>query len=195
MRTHHVVRMHPLRRGCVFTHTLHYSLPNLLISLLKMAPKGKAKVHQPPTRFSLRLAALKTRQCRDKAGPSRTAPMNAEPIEISSDSESEESDDEEVPEYIPEDGPAENQDLGEEEAEGPGADHEMDPNPDPEEPEEDPKEDPEEEEDPEEDPEMGKMEEEAEQDPNDDEDYVDYFELAPPPSPDSSAGSPLPEDD
>ncbi|MED6127885.1 hypothetical protein PIB30_092366 [Stylosanthes scabra] len=83
-----------------------------------MAPKGKAKVHQPPTRFSLRLAALKTRQSRDKAGPSRTASMNAEPIEISSDSESEEvpeyipgigqSDDEEVPEYIPEDWPAEN---------------------------------------------------------------------------------------
>ncbi|MED6197328.1 hypothetical protein PIB30_055606 [Stylosanthes scabra] len=30
------------------------------------------------------------------------------------------------------------------------------------------------------------MEEEAEQDPNDDEDFADYFELAPPPSPDSS---------
>ncbi|MED6140143.1 hypothetical protein PIB30_090230 [Stylosanthes scabra] len=60
-----------------------------------MAPKGKAKVREPPTRFSLRLAALKIRQSRDKAGPSRTAPINDESIEISSDSESEE-----VPKYI-----------------------------------------------------------------------------------------------
>ncbi|MED6188239.1 hypothetical protein PIB30_084144, partial [Stylosanthes scabra] len=46
-----------------------------------MAPKGKAKVHQPPTRFSLRLAALNTHQSRDKAGPSRTVPINVEPID------------------------------------------------------------------------------------------------------------------
>ncbi|MED6135399.1 hypothetical protein PIB30_046061 [Stylosanthes scabra] len=113
-----------------------------------MTPKEKAKIHQPPTRYSLRLAALKTRQSRDKVGPSRTAPMSTEPIEISSDSESEEipkyipgtghSDDGEVLEYILEDWPAENQNPGEEEPEGLAADHEMDPNPDPEEPEEDP---------------------------------------------------------
>ncbi|MED6151705.1 hypothetical protein PIB30_084928 [Stylosanthes scabra] len=108
------VRIRCVDHFTLFTHTLHSFLPNLPISLLKMAPKGKAKVHQPPIRFSLRLAALKTRQSRDKAGPSHIAPINAEPIEISSDSESEEvpeyipgtgqSDDEEVPEYIPEDG-------------------------------------------------------------------------------------------
>ncbi|MED6220750.1 hypothetical protein PIB30_047828 [Stylosanthes scabra] len=45
----------------LFTHTPHFLLPKLLIPLLKMAPKGRAKVHQPPTRFSLRLAAPKTR--------------------------------------------------------------------------------------------------------------------------------------
>ncbi|MED6224097.1 hypothetical protein PIB30_080475 [Stylosanthes scabra] len=112
-----------------------------------MAPKRKAKVRQPPTRFLLRLAALKTHQSRDKAGPSHTVPINAEPIEISSDLESEESDDEEVPKYIPEDWPTENQNP----REGLAADHEMDPDPDPEEPEEDPeKEEDPEEEDPEE---------------------------------------------
>ncbi|MED6128533.1 hypothetical protein PIB30_098782, partial [Stylosanthes scabra] len=55
-----------------------------------MAPKGKAKIHQLPTRFSLQLAALRTRQSRDKAGPSNPAPITVEPIQISSDSESEE---------------------------------------------------------------------------------------------------------
>ncbi|MED6175294.1 hypothetical protein PIB30_077049 [Stylosanthes scabra] len=79
-------------------------------------------------------------------------------------------DEEEAPEYVPEGGMMENQDQAEED------------------PEEEPKEDPEEE------PKMGKMEEEAEQDPNDDEDFVDYFELAPPPSPGSSNES-LPHTD
>ncbi|MED6136457.1 hypothetical protein PIB30_056269 [Stylosanthes scabra] len=95
--------------------------------------------------------------------------------------------DEEVPEYIPEGGPAENQDPGEEEPEGPGADHEMDPNPDPEELEEDP----------EEDPEMGEEEVEAVE-PSDNEYnayFTNYFELAPPPSPDSSDESLSPTDD
>ncbi|MED6150478.1 hypothetical protein PIB30_072673 [Stylosanthes scabra] len=139
-----------------------------------MAPKGKAKVHQPPTRFSLRLAALKTRQSRDKARPSRTAPINAEPIEIRSDSNSKEN-------------------PGEEEPEGPAADHEMDPNPDLEELEEDPEEDedPEELEEIEEENEMG--EEEVEDvEPSDDEYqeyFADYFELAPPAIPDSSDDS------
>ncbi|MED6165626.1 hypothetical protein PIB30_101393 [Stylosanthes scabra] len=180
---------------------------------MQMASKGKAKVHQPPTRFSLQLAALKTRRSRDKAGPSHTAPINAEPIEISSDSESEEvpkyipgtgqSDDEEVPEYIPEDWPAENQNPGEEELEGPAAYHEIDPNPDPEEPEEDPEEeeDPGEEdpEDPEEQEEEKEMREEQVEavEPSDDEYqeyFTDYFELAPPASPDSSDDSTLPTD-
>ncbi|MED6172858.1 hypothetical protein PIB30_053840, partial [Stylosanthes scabra] len=116
---------------------------------------GKAKIHRPPTRFSLRLAALRARQPIDKAGPSSKTPAIPYPIIISSDSEedldpqgssSEEEElgldpeednhgkdslDEEVAEYILEDGPTENQDPGEEE------------------PEEDPKEDPEE------DPELG----------------------------------------
>ncbi|MED6186276.1 hypothetical protein PIB30_065228 [Stylosanthes scabra] len=167
-----------------------------------MAPKGKAKVHQPPTRFSLRLAALKAHQSRDKAGPSRTVPINAKPIEISSDLESEE-----VLEYIPGTGqsddeePAENQNPGEEE---PGEDHEIDPNPDPEEPEEDleeeedpEEEDPEELEEQEEENEMGKEQVEAVE-PSDDEYqeyFADYFELTPPASPDSSNDSTPPADD
>ncbi|MED6152324.1 hypothetical protein PIB30_090835 [Stylosanthes scabra] len=177
-----------------------------------MAPKGKAKVHQPPTHFSLRLAALKTHQSRDMAGPSRTAPINVEPIEISSDSVSEEvpeyipgtgqSDDKEVLEYIPEDWPTENQNPGEEE---PGANHEMDPNLDPEEeedleeeeeedPEEEEEEDPEEEEEPEEEHGLEEVQEEAERDPSDDDEFRDYFALAPPASPDSSDDSTPPAD-
>ncbi|MED6173242.1 hypothetical protein PIB30_057490 [Stylosanthes scabra] len=180
-----------------------------------MAPKGKAKIHRPPTRFSLRLAALSARQPIDKAGPSSRTLAIPDPIIISSDSEEdldpqgssfeeeepgldpeednhgEDSSDKEVSEYIPEDGPIENQDPGEEEPEGPGADHEMDPNPDLEEPEEDPKEDPEE------DPEMGEEEVEAVE-PSDDEYneyFANYFKLAPPPSPDSSDESLPPTDD
>ncbi|MED6213361.1 hypothetical protein PIB30_092355 [Stylosanthes scabra] len=165
-----------------------------------MAPKGKAKIHQLPTRFSLRLAALRTRRSRDKAGPSNPAPISTERIEISSDSESEEvpeyilgagqSDDEEVPDYIPEDGPAKNQDPEDEEPE------EEDPEEDS---EEDSKEEPEE--DPEEDLEnKGAEDDEMEQvvnlqsgDAEYDEYFADYFELAPPPSPDSNTGSPPPE--
>ncbi|MED6223929.1 hypothetical protein PIB30_078912 [Stylosanthes scabra] len=116
---------------------------------------GKAKIHQLPTRFSLRLAALRAHQPIDKARPSFSTPAAPDPIIISSDPEkdlnpkgssSEEEDpkmdpegedqgvnsldeSEEVPEYIPGDGLEENQDAREEEPEeeGPGADHEMDP--------------------------------------------------------------------
>ncbi|MED6225563.1 hypothetical protein PIB30_094815, partial [Stylosanthes scabra] len=49
--------------------------------------KGKAKLHQLPTRFSLRLAALGARQPIDKVGPSNSAPVMPDPIVISSDSE------------------------------------------------------------------------------------------------------------
>ncbi|MED6163507.1 hypothetical protein PIB30_080581 [Stylosanthes scabra] len=81
-----------------------------------MAPKGKAMI---PTRFSLRLAALRARQSTDEAGPSNTAPINPDPIIISSDSESEEvpeyipgaepmEDEEEAPEYVPGNGMMEN---------------------------------------------------------------------------------------
>ncbi|MED6159690.1 hypothetical protein PIB30_044555 [Stylosanthes scabra] len=200
------VRTHQSRRGRApgvykkdpLPHSLFIFHSSLLISSLQMTPKGKAKIHWPPTRFSLRLAACRARQPIDKAETSSRTPAKSDSIIISSDSEEnldsssekeepgldpqgsnhgEDSSDEEVPEYIPEDGPTENQDPRVEEPEGPGADHEIDPNPDPEEPEEDPEEDLEEEEDPEEDPEMGEEEEEAEQDPNDDEDFADYFEL------------------
>ncbi|MED6125418.1 hypothetical protein PIB30_068345, partial [Stylosanthes scabra] len=180
--------------------------------------KGKAKIYQLPTRFSLRLAALRARQPIDKVGPSVSTPAALDPIIISSDSEEdldpkgnsfEEEDpkmdpegedqgvnssdeSEEVPEYIPGDGLEENQDLGKEEPEEEdrGADHEMDPNQDPEEPEEDPEEDLEEY------PEMEKEEAEV-MEPDEDEYneyFANYFELAPPPSPDSSVGSPPPTD-
>ncbi|MED6225093.1 hypothetical protein PIB30_090455 [Stylosanthes scabra] len=79
---------------------------------------------------------------------------------------------EEVPEYILGEGLAADQDLEDEE-------------PEEENPEMDPGQDMEDEE----------MEEEAEQDPNDDEDFADYFELAPPASPDSSDESLPPTDD
>ncbi|MED6128058.1 hypothetical protein PIB30_094024 [Stylosanthes scabra] len=140
------------------------------------------------------------------AGPSVSTPAAPNPIIISSDSEedldpkgssSEEEDpemdpegedqgvnssdeSEEVSEYIPEDGPEENQDPGEEEPKEEDLD----------EPEEYP------EEDPEEDPEM--EEEEAEvMEPDEDEYneyFANYFKLTPPPSPDSSIGSPPPTD-
>ncbi|MED6127954.1 hypothetical protein PIB30_093009 [Stylosanthes scabra] len=181
-----------------------------------MAPKGKATI---PTRFLLRLAALRARQSTDKAGPSNTAPINLDPIIISSDSKSEEvpeyilgaepmEDEEEAPEYAAGDGMMENQDQAEED---PEEDPEMDPEEDPEEdleeeleeePEEDPEEDPEEEleEDPEEDPNLEgeEMEEVVNLQLGDNEYgkcFADYFELDPPPSPESSAGSPPPEDD
>ncbi|MED6152155.1 hypothetical protein PIB30_089187 [Stylosanthes scabra] len=145
--------------------------------------KGKAKIHQLPTRFSLRLAALIARQPIDKAGPSVSTLATPNPIIISSDSEEDldpKDESKEVPEYIREDRPEENQDLGEEEPE------EEDPN----EPEEDP------EEDPKEDPEMEKEEAEV-MEPDEDECneyFANYFKFAPPPSPDSSIGSPPPTD-
>ncbi|MED6199993.1 hypothetical protein PIB30_081040 [Stylosanthes scabra] len=182
--------------------------------------KGKAKLHQLPTQFSLRLAALRAHQPIDKVGPSNNAPAMPDPIVISSDSKEDREEDpkgsnseekdpemdpegenqevdsadesEEVPEYIPGEGQEENQNLGDEEPEeeGQGVDDEMDPNQDP---EEDPDED--EEDDPE-------MEEEIEEpevmEPDEDEYneyFADYFELAPLPSPDSSIGSPPPTDD
>ncbi|MED6151616.1 hypothetical protein PIB30_084158 [Stylosanthes scabra] len=52
-----------------------------------MATKGKAKIHQPPTRFSLRLAALKACQPIDKAETSSRTPAISDLIIISSDSE------------------------------------------------------------------------------------------------------------
>ncbi|MED6186055.1 hypothetical protein PIB30_063122 [Stylosanthes scabra] len=168
-------------------------------------------------RFSLWLAALRAHQSTDEAEPSNTTPTNPDPIIISSDSKSEEvleyilgaepmEDEEEAPEYVPANRMMENQDQAEEDLE---QDHEMDPKEDPKkDPEEEPKEDLEEEleeeleEDPEEDPNQDPEDEEMEVvvnlQPGDDECdeyFADYFELAPPPSPDSSAGSPSPEDD
>ncbi|MED6210901.1 hypothetical protein PIB30_068470 [Stylosanthes scabra] len=128
---------------------------------------GKATI---PTRFSLRLAALRAHQSTDKARPSNTASMNTDPIIISSDSESKEvpeyilgaepmEDEEEAPECVPGDRMMENQDQAEE-------DLEEDPKEEPEEeseedPEEDPKEEPEEDpkEYPNQDPEDEEMEE------------------------------------
>ncbi|MED6188517.1 hypothetical protein PIB30_086762, partial [Stylosanthes scabra] len=49
--------------------------------------KGKAKIHQLPTRFSLRLAALRARQPINKVGPSVSTPAAPDPTIISSDSE------------------------------------------------------------------------------------------------------------
>ncbi|MED6222073.1 hypothetical protein PIB30_060914 [Stylosanthes scabra] len=53
-----------------------------------MAPR-KHKTPQMSTRFSRRLAVLKARQTKDKAGPSNAAPRDDEIINISSDSEQE----------------------------------------------------------------------------------------------------------
>ncbi|MED6212888.1 hypothetical protein PIB30_087793 [Stylosanthes scabra] len=185
--------------------------------------KGKTKLQQLSTRFSLRLTALRARQPIGKAGPSNSAPVIPDPIVISYDSEedrkkdpkgsnSEEEDpemdlegenqevdstdkSEEVPEYIPGEGLEENRNLGKEELEeeGPGEDHEMDPNQEPEEPMEDP------EEDQEEDPEMEEEIEEPEvMEPDEDEYneyFADYFGHAPPLNPDSNIGSSPPTDD
>ncbi|MED6139764.1 hypothetical protein PIB30_086993 [Stylosanthes scabra] len=52
-----------------------------------MAPKGKAKIHRPPTRFSLQLAASRVHQPIDKAETSSRTPAILDPIVISSDSE------------------------------------------------------------------------------------------------------------
>ncbi|MED6140077.1 hypothetical protein PIB30_089750 [Stylosanthes scabra] len=162
-----------------------------------MGPKGKAKIHWPPTRFSLRLAALRACQPIDKAGPSSKTTVIPDPIIISSNSEEDldplgSSSEEEEPGLDPEeDNHGEDSPDEEEEPESPGANHEMDPNPDPEEPEEDPEEDPEEE------PEMGEEEVEAVE-PSDDEYneyFANYFELVSPPSPDSSDESLPPTDD
>ncbi|MED6212180.1 hypothetical protein PIB30_080715 [Stylosanthes scabra] len=49
--------------------------------------KKKAKLHQLPTRFSLRLVALRARQPIDKVGPSNSAPVMPDLIVICSDSE------------------------------------------------------------------------------------------------------------
>ncbi|MED6128050.1 hypothetical protein PIB30_093920 [Stylosanthes scabra] len=173
---------------------------------LPLWPKGKATI---PTRFSLRLAALRAPQSTNEAGPSNTAPINPDSIIISSDSESEEvleynpgaepmEDEEEAPEYVPGDGMIENQDQAEEDPEEeleeePEEYPEKDPE---EEPEEEPEEDPEE--DPNQDPEDEEMEEVVKLQPRDDEYdeyFANYFELASPPSPDNSVGSPPPEDD
>ncbi|MED6225890.1 hypothetical protein PIB30_097970 [Stylosanthes scabra] len=135
--------------------------------------KGKAKIHQLPTRFSLRLATLTARQPIDKVGPSVSTPAAPDPIIISSDSEED---------LEPKGGNSEEED--------PEIDPEGEDQGDPEEPEEDL------EEDPEEDPEM--EEEEAEvMEPDEDEYneyFANYFELGPPPSPYSSVGSPPPTD-
>ncbi|MED6151390.1 hypothetical protein PIB30_082028 [Stylosanthes scabra] len=169
---------------------------------------GKAKLHQLPTQFSLRLATLRACQPIDKVEPSNSAPATPDPIVISSDSEEDREKDpkgrnseEEDPEMDPE---GENQEvdsideleenLGEEEPEeeGPEADHEMDPNQDLEVPEEDPEKDQEED---------LEMEEEIKEpefmEPDEDEYneyFADYFGLAPPPCPDNSIGSPPPAD-
>ncbi|MED6159245.1 hypothetical protein PIB30_040545 [Stylosanthes scabra] len=150
-------------------------------------------VDETPLCVRTRDVPLRTHQPTEKAGPSNTAPVIPDPIIISSDSEEdldlkdeseevpeyipgaepiEEEEEEEIPEYIPGEGLVAGQDLEDEESE-----------------EEDP------EMDPDQDMEDEEMEEEAEQDPNDDEDFVDYFELAPPTSPDISDESLLPTND
>ncbi|MED6124605.1 hypothetical protein PIB30_060467 [Stylosanthes scabra] len=100
------MRMHPRCAYASVAQRLRIRGYKRIKGLMQMTPKGKAKVHRPLTRFLLRLAALKTRQSRDKVEPLRTAPMNAEPIQISSDSESEE-----VPEYIPGTGQSDDEEL------------------------------------------------------------------------------------
>ncbi|MED6187825.1 hypothetical protein PIB30_080194 [Stylosanthes scabra] len=148
-----------------------------------------------------------TKQLAARNAPPSIGSTSRNPIAISSDSEKEDpekdsaEESEDVPKYISENWPAENQNPGEEEPEGPGADHEIDPNLDSEEdedpeeeeeeedPEEEEEEDPEEEEEPEKEHEMEEEQEEAERDPNDDDEFQDYFELAPPASPDSSDDS------
>ncbi|MED6146993.1 hypothetical protein PIB30_039951 [Stylosanthes scabra] len=186
--------------------------------------KGKAKLHQLPTCFSLSLAALRARQPADKDGPSNTASTSSNPIIIISDSEEDserdpkegDSEDEDpkmdheeedlemdsaeeskdVPEYIPGAEPVEDEEEAPEYIPGKGPAENQDPKE--EEPEEeDPEMDSEEdsEEDPDQDPEDEEMEEPAEEHPNHDIYFADYFELAPPAIQDSSTGSPPPNDD
>ncbi|MED6123517.1 hypothetical protein PIB30_049931 [Stylosanthes scabra] len=114
--------------------------------------KGKAKIQQLPTRFSLRFAALRARQPTEKAGPSNTAPAIPDPIIISSDSE------EEDLEMDPE-------------GEDPEIDSDL------------------------EDEEIAEVANFQQGDNEYDEYFSDYFELAPPPSPDSSDESLPPTDD
>ncbi|MED6137535.1 hypothetical protein PIB30_065838 [Stylosanthes scabra] len=165
-----------------------------------MAPR---KVYPPPSHFSRRLAALRARQARDKATNENVAPHNNEVVDISSDSDSEqvpeyvtreeagiEEEDEDIPEYVPGAEP-----MGEEE--DPEEDSEEDPE---EEPQEEQPEAMEQNEDQEEvnhgeDQEMAfgwaNHEEEEEEEEEEDkyfdlldlDDFVDYWELAPPPSP------------
>ncbi|MED6143764.1 hypothetical protein PIB30_009013 [Stylosanthes scabra] len=78
----------------------------------------KAKAYQLPTRFSLRLAVLRSHQVGDEARPPNDVPTTDEVIDLVSDSELEkvpeyipgeghmEEEEEEVPEYIPGDGAA-----------------------------------------------------------------------------------------
>ncbi|MED6188604.1 hypothetical protein PIB30_087494 [Stylosanthes scabra] len=183
----------------------------------------KGKIYGPPTRASLRLAALWaraatnltletpdtpavaapstlgrkprmnvkyfTKQLAARDNPPSMGPTSWNSIDISSDSEEEDPEEdpkeekpeeenpemnseEEVLENIPEEGLAADQDLEDEEPEE--EDLEMIPDQDMEDEE---------------------MEEETEQDPNDDEEFVDYFELAPLASPDSSDESLPPTDD
>ncbi|MED6187086.1 hypothetical protein PIB30_073015 [Stylosanthes scabra] len=171
-----------------------------------MARKGKGKIYGPPTRASLRLDALRAQaatnlahETPDTLAVTATSALGRKPRmrvkyltkqlaardappSIGSTSRN----------------PITNQNPREKEPEGPGADHEMDPNLDFEEEEdskEEEEEDPEEEEEPEEQNEMEEEQEEAEQDPNDDDEFQDYFTLAPPASPDSSDDSIVPADD
>ncbi|MED6147166.1 hypothetical protein PIB30_041495 [Stylosanthes scabra] len=57
------------------------------------------KVYPPPSRFPIRLAALRAHQARDEVGPANAAPHDNEVVDISSDSDSEQ-----VPEYVPGEG-------------------------------------------------------------------------------------------
>ncbi|MED6187720.1 hypothetical protein PIB30_079128 [Stylosanthes scabra] len=100
--------------------------------------------------------------------------------------------------YILGEGLAADQDLEDEELEEKDPEENLEEGPEEKDPEENLEEGPEEK-----DPEMGpdqdmeneEMEEEVEQVPNDDEEFVDYFKLAPPSSPDSSDESLPPTDD
>ncbi|MED6196296.1 hypothetical protein PIB30_046181 [Stylosanthes scabra] len=188
-----------------------------------MAPKGKGKIYEPPTRASHRLAALRaqattnlTRETPDtlavtaksalgrkprmhlaaKDTPPSIGSTSWNPIAISNDSEKED------PEM----------DLAEESEEvleyipedvlagnqNPGEEEPEGPGTDHEmDPNLDPKEEenPEEEEEPKEEHEMVEEEqEEAERDPSDDDEFRGYFALAPPASPDSSDDSTPPAD-
>ncbi|MED6200493.1 hypothetical protein PIB30_085649 [Stylosanthes scabra] len=188
-----------------------------------MASKGKGKIYGTSTRASLRLAVLRARaatnltletpdtpavaapsaldrkprmrvkyfikQLAARDNPPSMGSTSWNPIDISNDSEEvdpekdpkeeepeeenpEMNSEEEVLENIPEEGLAADQDLEDEVTEE--EDIEMIPDQDMEDKE---------------------IEEETEQDPNVDEEFLDYFELAPPASPDSSDESLPPTDD